>query len=123
MTGDGRVDGFKESFSDATVRQNTLKFSVYYQSLNYRAIQEEAAYVLVDMLADLGGAVDLWVGMSVLAMCQCLEWLLLIGAYVCCSAPQHKNRNMTDVKRIKPNPQSADIYGRQSRQYAQPVYK
>ncbi len=82
------------------------------------------------MLADLGGAVDLWVGMSVLAMIQCIEYLLELVHYGLCSGSKTSRQvsvqeNLPPPANINPEPlRRKPLSGFRDRSYegGQPYY-
>ena len=45
---------------------------VFYEQLNYEKLSESQAYGFVNLLADFGGQMGLWVGMSFLTCCEIL---------------------------------------------------
>ncbi|EJW70992.1 hypothetical protein WUBG_18101 [Wuchereria bancrofti] len=44
-------------------RENAAMVEVYYEQLNYELLKESEAYGLVNLLADVGGHLGLWMGM------------------------------------------------------------
>ena len=48
--------------SDRKLKENVLKLSIYYDSLSYVLITETATMTVVDLLANLGGVLGLFLG-------------------------------------------------------------
>ncbi|GFS14859.1 amiloride-sensitive sodium channel subunit gamma [Elysia marginata] len=55
--------------------QNFLKVSIFYEDLNYENITEQASYELTQFFSDIGGALGLWMGLSVVALLEVLHFL------------------------------------------------
>ncbi len=63
-------------FQNATLeqmRENLLQVSIYFQNTRVKTIYESPMSGISDLLADIGGHLGLWVGLSVLAVCELLE--------------------------------------------------
>lgn len=54
----------------------TMKLSVYFSDLNYEEYQEQLLTDGNGFLANLGGVVGLWTGISIVSVAQCLAILL-----------------------------------------------
>ncbi|XP_064605970.1 amiloride-sensitive sodium channel subunit beta-like [Liolophura sinensis] len=61
-----------------TKQRNFVKVNVFYRDLNYETIQEGSDYPDSSFFSDLGGAIGLWVGFSVLGLLEVLQFLLEI---------------------------------------------
>ncbi|CAL1540320.1 unnamed protein product, partial [Lymnaea stagnalis] len=48
--------------------QNFIKLNIYFEDLNYENITEIPSYEATQFFSDIGGALGLWMGLSVLAM-------------------------------------------------------
>jgi len=59
--------------------ENFLQVRVMFERLNYREITEKLTYPVVKLLADIGGQLGLWIGISALTCCEFLELLLLLA--------------------------------------------
>ncbi|KAI6171410.1 Degenerin mec-10 [Aphelenchoides bicaudatus] len=51
-------------------QDNGAMIEVFYEALNYEVLTEYEAYGLVKMMADLGGQLGLWSGVSVITCCE-----------------------------------------------------
>ena len=63
-------------FPNATleeIRENLLQVSIYFQNTRVKTISETPMVGIFDLLADIGGHLGLWVGLSLLAVCELLE--------------------------------------------------
>ncbi|KAI6239127.1 hypothetical protein M3Y99_00616000 [Aphelenchoides fujianensis] len=61
--------------------QNGAMIEVFYEQLNFELLSESEAYGLVNLLADFGGQLGLWCGISFLTCCE-LVFLILEMAYI-----------------------------------------
>ncbi|VBB34480.1 unnamed protein product, partial [Acanthocheilonema viteae] len=50
-------------------RENSAMVEVYYEQLNYELLKESEAYGLVNLLADVGGHLGLWMGTTAVLNC------------------------------------------------------
>ncbi|XP_068734788.1 degenerin del-1-like [Montipora capricornis] len=59
--------------------ENFLQVNVYYDQLNYQKVTERISYEGVNLVADIGGQLGLWIGISVLTCCEFLElaWMII----------------------------------------------
>ena len=70
------------NFSDfnnfAAVRSNFLSANVYFQRFRETRVEESLSYGTANLLADIGGQIGLWAGLSVISMCELLELFALL---------------------------------------------
>ena len=52
-------------------------FQVYYHVPLWRTVREVAVYSLVEFLCDIGSMLCLMLGVSVLSLCECFEWIII----------------------------------------------
>lgn len=65
------------SFPDFTSpEENLVDIEVYFEDLIVQRITEEATYHTVRLLADIGGQLGLFLGVSVLSVTEFLMWIL-----------------------------------------------
>ncbi|GMR63025.1 hypothetical protein PMAYCL1PPCAC_33220, partial [Pristionchus mayeri] len=60
-------------------QENGAMIEVFYEALNFEVLSESEAYGIIKMMADLGGQLGLWSGISVITCCEfvCLSCELL----------------------------------------------
>ncbi|CAI5455861.1 unnamed protein product [Caenorhabditis angaria] len=63
-------------------QENAAMLEVFYEALNFEVLTESEAYGIVKMMADFGGHLGLWSGVSVMTCCEfvCLALELLYMA-------------------------------------------
>ena len=77
-----KVKFYKESVKNLTYddfKQRVLSISVYYPQLKYTEITEMPSTSLIDYLANIGGTVGLFLGISVLSLVEVVEILMEIS--------------------------------------------
>ena len=55
-------------------RRNFARLEVYFEALNFQHITESPAYTATDFLSDFGGNIGLWLGWSVLALFEVVQF-------------------------------------------------
>ena len=55
-------------------RENFARLEVYFEALNFQQITESEAYTFTDFLSDFGGNIGLWLGWSVLALFEVVQF-------------------------------------------------
>lgn len=58
--------------------ENFLQARIFFEQLNFERVVESVSYKKVNLVADIGGQLGLWIGISVLTCCEFLELILLI---------------------------------------------
>uniref|UniRef100_A0A0N4SZM3 Amiloride-sensitive sodium channel n=1 Tax=Brugia pahangi TaxID=6280 RepID=A0A0N4SZM3_BRUPA len=84
-------------------RENAAMVEVYYEQLNYELLKESEAYGLVNLLADVGGHLGLWMGFSVITIIECAV-LFIDLITLCCNKLKTKQdfkKTITIGKRQK----------------------
>ncbi|XP_060578294.1 amiloride-sensitive sodium channel subunit beta-like isoform X2 [Ruditapes philippinarum] len=67
------------------INNNFLKLNIYYEDLNYENITQVPEIEVQQFLSDVGGAIGLWIGLSILSLCE------LVQLFVeCCDYGIHK---------------------------------
>lgn len=66
------------------VMENFIKLNIYYNDLNYELLTDSPDYEMVNLWSDIGGTIGLWIGLSVLGVC---ELLMLLAQVIikCCN--------------------------------------
>lgn len=59
---------------------NMLQLNVFFNELNYEKIEEQFSYGTINLLADVGGQLGLWIGISVITVCELLELIVMFFA-------------------------------------------
>ncbi|XP_060084186.1 amiloride-sensitive sodium channel subunit gamma-like [Ylistrum balloti] len=90
------------TFADA----NFLKLIVYYEDLNYEKIEETPEIETAQFASDVGGAIGLWIGLSMLSMFEVVQLLVELcgyGASKCKKdeAKKEKARRKRQQRRIR----------------------
>ncbi|VDM54565.1 unnamed protein product [Angiostrongylus costaricensis] len=67
------------------VRMMSTLGSVFYEQLNYELLQESEAYGLVNLIADFGGHLGLWLGTKATSYCH----LLLLVYFILFDSSSH----------------------------------
>ncbi|XP_041354351.1 amiloride-sensitive sodium channel subunit gamma-like isoform X2 [Gigantopelta aegis] len=65
--------GYTNAAKKQFVRENVLKVEVYYKKLNFETIAQQPSYVLSNLLADIGGQLGLYLGLSVVTLFEFIE--------------------------------------------------
>ncbi|KAJ7355013.1 ligand-gated sodium channel [Desmophyllum pertusum] len=60
------------------INKNFLQARVFYEKLNYQEVKEHLSYEGINLVADIGGQLGLWIGLSVLTCFEVLELVLLL---------------------------------------------
>uniref|UniRef100_A0A7I4YLX0 Amiloride-sensitive sodium channel n=2 Tax=Haemonchus contortus TaxID=6289 RepID=A0A7I4YLX0_HAECO len=63
-------------------RVNTAYIEIYYEQLNFETLKETAGYTMVNLFSDFGGNIGLWIGFSVITICEIIELIFEIGYYL-----------------------------------------
>ncbi|CAB4041522.1 degenerin deg-1-like, partial [Paramuricea clavata] len=58
--------------------QSSLLLNIFYNELNYQRIEESFVYDEINLLADVGGQLGLWIGVSVITVFELIELFALI---------------------------------------------
>ena len=88
--------GNQTDFSDsANIVNNMVQFSIFYDTLSYIEVYEFQKYTFENLIANVGGHLHLFLGMSLLSFVEVIE--LLIQGLIILTAPQLINSS-TDSK-------------------------
>ncbi|XP_045160274.1 amiloride-sensitive sodium channel subunit beta-like isoform X2 [Mercenaria mercenaria] len=63
------------------ISNNFLKLNIYYEDLNYENITEVPEIELQQFLSDVGGAIGLWIGLSILSLCELVQLFVELCDY------------------------------------------
>lgn len=70
---------FKNYFSTDFLRQNFVILEIFYSELTYEDIQTLASYDILSLLCDIGGALGLILGSTVLTLFEIVDFILTVG--------------------------------------------
>uniref|UniRef100_A0A452GPE2 Uncharacterized protein n=1 Tax=Gopherus agassizii TaxID=38772 RepID=A0A452GPE2_9SAUR len=62
--------------------QNFLVLDIFFEALNYEAIEQKKAYELAGLLGDIGGQMGLFIGASILTILEILDYIYEVSASV-----------------------------------------
>ncbi|XP_069128566.1 acid-sensing ion channel 3-like [Argopecten irradians] len=71
----------------AELRENFLKLVIYFEELNYEVVTEAPKITVVEFASDIGGAMGLWIGLSLLSIFEIVQLFIEIfkwGFNRCC---------------------------------------
>ncbi|XP_062568260.1 degenerin unc-8-like [Saccostrea cucullata] len=57
------------------------KVTIYYEDLNFEELVESPASTFAEFASNIGGAIGLWIGLSVLAMFEVVQLMIELCAY------------------------------------------
>lgn len=63
------------------VNNNFLKLNIYFEDLNFEEITEKEQIEIQQLLSDVGGAIGLWIGLSILSLCEVLQLIVELFYY------------------------------------------
>ncbi|CAI4227368.1 unnamed protein product [Auanema sp. JU1783] len=85
----GDCDGMTEGECEQYYRLNAAMVEVFYEQLNYELLQESEAYGMVNLIADFGGHLGLWLGFSMITVTE--FFVLIVDCLsVCLSSRREK---------------------------------
>ncbi|XP_077982690.1 uncharacterized protein LOC144437595 [Glandiceps talaboti] len=65
-----------------SLRDNLLRLEVYYDELNYQKITKVPAYLIEELLGDIGGLLGLYIGLSLITVVEFLELFVTAFRYL-----------------------------------------
>jgi hypothetical protein len=71
-------DFVRRPISLHAAKESVVKLSIFYESLSYEMSKEYSKMNVVDLLANIGGTMSLFLGISVLSFCELVELLIEI---------------------------------------------
>ncbi|XP_062577906.1 degenerin mec-10-like [Saccostrea cucullata] len=74
-------DKYMDEKNSASFKDNFLKLVIYYEDMNYEDISEEPSYDGFRFLSDLGGAMGLFLGASLLSFLELVQLLVELFNY------------------------------------------
>ncbi|XP_060117598.1 acid-sensing ion channel 4 isoform X4 [Heteronotia binoei] len=73
--GSARYLARKYNRNETYIRENFLVLDIFFEALNYEAIEQKKAYNLAGLLGDIGGQMGLFIGASVLTVLEILDYI------------------------------------------------
>ncbi|XP_070546444.1 uncharacterized protein [Ptychodera flava] len=61
-------------------RSNLIRLEVYFETLNYEETSEHPSYTWEDLLSDIGGTMGLYIGISLMTICEFVSFLAVLCA-------------------------------------------
>ncbi|XP_074653370.1 uncharacterized protein LOC141907585 [Tubulanus polymorphus] len=83
------------------ISENFIKIDVYFEDLNEEIYVTTAAYSEIDLLTDMGGTCGLWMGISVIAIIEVIQFCVEVG--LLCFY-RYKTSEETKVKPLRQSP-------------------
>ncbi|XP_035228122.1 acid-sensing ion channel 1-like [Stegodyphus dumicola] len=75
------VDAFDENISREEFRKFSLKLKVYYDTLQHVIYRQKPMFDDSEVLSQIGGQMGLWLGVSLIAIFECVENLVLVWQF------------------------------------------
>ena len=63
-----------------TVHRTYFLLQIFFSELKYTRIEAEVGYTLLDLTCDIGGALGLILGCTVITVCEFADYLVLVAA-------------------------------------------
>ncbi|XP_060578221.1 acid-sensing ion channel 1-like isoform X2 [Ruditapes philippinarum] len=63
------------------IANNFLKLNIYYEDLNFENLTEVPEIEIQQFLSDVGGAIGLWIGLSILSLCELVQLFVELCDY------------------------------------------
>ncbi|XP_059583568.1 acid-sensing ion channel 4 isoform X1 [Alligator mississippiensis] len=73
--GSARYLARKYNRNETYIRENFLVLDIFFEALNYEAIEQKKAYDLAGLLGDIGGQMGLFIGASILTVLEILDYM------------------------------------------------
>ncbi|UMM42525.1 hypothetical protein L5515_018327 [Caenorhabditis briggsae] len=99
----GDCEGMTENECEQYYRLNAAMIEVFYEQLNYELLQESEAYGLVNLIADFGGHLGLWLGFSVITVMEVC--VLLVDMISLFFKSRHEEKLLRESTRRKDIPE------------------
>lgn len=72
----------KNSLNSAIASENYVRLQIFFEDLSLAKTINEESYKIENLLADIGGQLGLWIGVSVLTVVEVLEFLTTLVTYL-----------------------------------------
>uniref|UniRef100_A0A0N5B8A6 SET domain-containing protein n=1 Tax=Strongyloides papillosus TaxID=174720 RepID=A0A0N5B8A6_STREA len=113
-SGSFKVGSCNKSLEDCINHYSThaAMVEIYYEQMSYEKLQESESYLFVNLISDIGGQAGLWLGASVITICEITFFLLrLLTVY--CRKPMVSAKNESEIigRKSKWSPVDINLYG------------
>lgn len=75
----GRITGVNESF----IRDNYVSIQIFYKEMKYQKIEQKEAYSELALMADIGGALGLILGSTLMTLVEILDFMVSASVKEC----------------------------------------
>ncbi|XP_060580389.1 FMRFamide-activated amiloride-sensitive sodium channel-like [Ruditapes philippinarum] len=99
-----QINNDSEKFHYDRYRNNFVKVVIYFEDLNYQKITEEPFYTTVRFICDIGGAMGLFIGVSVLSMFEILQLIFEVIIYF-----QDRKKDDTETEELNNEKQNLEM--------------
>uniref|UniRef100_A0A803YA64 Acid sensing ion channel subunit family member 4 n=1 Tax=Meleagris gallopavo TaxID=9103 RepID=A0A803YA64_MELGA len=87
--GSARYLARKYNKNETYIRENFLVLDIFFEALNYEAIEQKKAYDLAGLLGDIGGQMGLFIGASILTILEILDYIYeVLSGEKCHATPE-----------------------------------
>uniref|UniRef100_A0A8C8SI22 Acid sensing ion channel subunit family member 4 n=1 Tax=Pelusios castaneus TaxID=367368 RepID=A0A8C8SI22_9SAUR len=80
--GSARYLARKYRRNETYIRENFLVLDIFFEALNYEAIEQKKAYELAGLLGDIGGQMGLFIGASILTILEILDYIYEVSVHL-----------------------------------------
>ena len=71
------------------IKTNFLKVNIFFEALNYESIVQKPRYELSSLLGDIGGNMGLFIGASLLTVCEIFDYIYEVVKEKCSNIKKH----------------------------------
>ncbi|XP_033737365.1 amiloride-sensitive sodium channel subunit alpha-like isoform X2 [Pecten maximus] len=82
------------NYTTESLGKNFIKLVIYYKQLNYQSLKEEADIENSQFASDVGGAIGLWIGLSILSIFEIFQLVVELVGYCI-----YRNESRDDARR------------------------
>ena len=72
---------------------------VYYAEMSYEKVDQQMAFTVLSLLSEVGGFLGLWLGASILTLCEVIDYL-----FSRCRSPVISQKKVQSVYTKSPDP-------------------
>ncbi|XP_077870415.1 epithelial sodium channel subunit gamma-like [Saccoglossus kowalevskii] len=105
LNGIPNTGGIGSTGTSEPTQKNLVRVQIYFKELNFQSITESPAYSEFDLISDIGGQLGLWIGVSMITVCEIFQFLgvlvKLLFRRIMDKAETIGNRSTTPIQHIK----------------------